>query len=41
MSNCSGHGFKFGACIGEAMADMVAGRRSAEALQRYVSGYDV
>jgi len=38
MSNCSGHGFKFGACIGEAMADMVAGRRSPAALQSWVSG---
>jgi glycine/D-amino acid oxidase-like deaminating enzyme len=38
MSNCSGHGFKFGACIGEAFADMVAGRRSADAFTRYVAG---
>jgi len=41
MSNCSGHGFKFGACIGEAMADMVAGRRSPEQLQRYIAGEQV
>jgi glycine/D-amino acid oxidase-like deaminating enzyme len=38
MSNCSGHGFKFGACIGEAFADMVAGRRAPEAFTRYVAG---
>lgn len=38
MSNCSGHGFKFGACLGEAVADMVAGRRSPDALQQYVAG---
>jgi len=38
MSNCSGHGFKFGACIGEAVADMVAGRRTAAALQSWASG---
>ncbi len=38
MSNCSGHGFKFGACLGEAFADMVAGRRPADAFTRYVAG---
>jgi len=38
MSNCSGHGFKFGACIGEAFTDMVAGHRSADAFTRYVAG---
>lgn len=38
MSNCSGHGFKFGACLGEAFADMVAGRRSADAFTRYAAG---
>lgn len=38
MSNCSGHGFKFGACLGEAFADMVAGRRSGEAFTRYAAG---
>jgi glycine/D-amino acid oxidase-like deaminating enzyme len=38
MSNCSGHGFKFGACLGEAFADMAAGRRSAEAFTRYAAG---
>ncbi|TWS97885.1 FAD-dependent oxidoreductase [Reyranella sp. CPCC 100927] len=38
MSNCSGHGFKFGACLGEAFADMVAGRRSAEAFTQYAAG---
>jgi glycine/D-amino acid oxidase-like deaminating enzyme len=38
MSNCSGHGFKFAACLGEAFADMVAGRRGAAALTRYAAG---
>ncbi len=38
MSNCSGHGFKFGACLGEAFADMVAGRRSPDAFTRYAAG---
>ncbi len=38
MSNCSGHGFKFGACLGEAFADLVAGRRSPDSLTRYVAG---
>jgi glycine/D-amino acid oxidase-like deaminating enzyme len=38
MSNCSGHGFKFGACLGEAFADMVAGRRGAAAFTRYAAG---
>ncbi len=38
MSNCSGHGFKFAACLGEAFADMVAGRRSAGGFTRYAAG---
>lgn len=38
MSNCSGHGFKFGACLGESFADMVAGRRGADAFTRYAAG---
>ena len=38
MSNCSGHGFKFAACLGEAFADMVAGRRSPDAFTRYAAG---
>lgn len=38
MSNCSGHGFKFGACLGEAFADMVAGRRAPDAFTRYAAG---
>jgi glycine/D-amino acid oxidase-like deaminating enzyme len=38
MSNCSGHGFKFGACLGEAVADLVAGRRSPDSFRRYVAG---
>lgn len=38
MSNCSGHGFKFTSCLGEAVADMVAGRRSADWLTRYAAG---
>lgn len=38
MSNCSGHGFKFGACLGEAFADLVAGRRSPDSFTRYVTG---
>ncbi|QQS14857.1 MAG: FAD-dependent oxidoreductase [Rhodospirillales bacterium] len=38
MSNCSGHGFKFAACLGEAFADMVAGRRAADAFTRYAAG---
>ncbi|HJQ57353.1 MAG TPA: FAD-dependent oxidoreductase [Vineibacter sp.] len=38
MSNCSGHGFKFGACLGEAFADMVDGRRDGTAFTRYAAG---
>jgi glycine/D-amino acid oxidase-like deaminating enzyme len=38
MSNCSGHGFKFGACLGEAFADMVAGRRGADSFTQYAAG---
>jgi glycine/D-amino acid oxidase-like deaminating enzyme len=38
MSNCSGHGFKFTACLGEAFADLVANRRSPDAFMRYVAG---
>jgi sarcosine oxidase/sarcosine oxidase subunit beta len=38
LSNCSGHGFKFGACLGEAFADMVAGRRGAESFTQYAAG---
>jgi glycine/D-amino acid oxidase-like deaminating enzyme len=38
MSNCSGHGFKFGACMGEAFADMVAGRSGADTFSRTAAG---
>jgi glycine/D-amino acid oxidase-like deaminating enzyme len=37
LSACSGHGFKFGALIGEAAADAVDGSRSAEEVAEWVS----
>lgn len=38
VSACSGHGFKFGAVIGERVADAVEGRRPAAEIARWASG---
>lgn len=38
LSGFSGHGFKFGALIGEVAADAVTGQRPAEAARRYAAG---
>ena len=39
VSACSGHGFKFGALIGEMVADAVTGAAETEALARLLAGY--
>ena len=39
VSPCSGHGFKFGALIGRAVADGVLGRRGAEDLAHWAAGH--
>jgi glycine/D-amino acid oxidase-like deaminating enzyme len=38
VSACSGHGFKFGALNGLAVADGIAGRRSADEIASYAAG---
>ncbi len=38
MTGFSGHGFKFGPAIGLALAETLAGRRSAEDLRRWAAG---
>jgi glycine/D-amino acid oxidase-like deaminating enzyme len=38
ISACSGHGFKFGAVIGERVADAIEGRRAAEEVTRWAAG---
>lgn len=38
VSPCSGHGFKFGALIGRAVADGVLGRREAAELESWAAG---
>jgi sarcosine oxidase/sarcosine oxidase subunit beta len=38
VSACSGHGFKFGALIGEAVADGIEGRRPAGELAAWAAG---
>jgi len=38
LSGFSGHGFKFGALIGERLADAIAGRIEAQALTRWAAG---
>lgn len=39
VSPCSGHGFKFGALIGRAVADGVLGRREAGELKSWAAGH--
>jgi sarcosine oxidase len=39
VSPCSGHGFKFGALIGRAVADGVRGRRGPDELARWAAGH--
>jgi len=38
MSGFSGHGFKFGALMGEAMADMVLGQRDKDVVTPWAAG---
>jgi glycine/D-amino acid oxidase-like deaminating enzyme len=38
VSACSGHGFKFGALFGQALAEVLDGRRSPEALAGLMAG---
>jgi glycine/D-amino acid oxidase-like deaminating enzyme len=38
ISACSGHAFKFGAVIGERVADAIEGRRDAAAVTRWAAG---
>jgi len=38
LSGFSGHGFKFGALIGERVADALAGRIDPQALTRWAAG---
>jgi glycine/D-amino acid oxidase-like deaminating enzyme len=38
VSACSGHGFKFGALIGDGVAAAIAGERSAEETTRWAAG---
>lgn len=38
LSACSGHGFKFGAVVGQRTADLVLGRRAAADVRRWAAG---
>lgn len=38
MTGCSGHGYKFGAMIGTAVADCLAGERPSDQLSRWCAG---
>lgn len=40
MTGFSGHGFKFGALMGEAMADALEGERMPSAVGRWAAGYE-
>ncbi|MGH6913748.1 MAG: FAD-dependent oxidoreductase, partial [Geminicoccales bacterium] len=39
LAGFSGHGFKFGALMGEALADTLAGRRAPEAMTAWAAGH--
>jgi len=38
LTGFSGHGFKFAPLIGEALSEVIAGRRTAESFQDWISG---
>ena len=40
MTGFSGHGFKFGPLMGEAMAEALEGERMPSALGRWAAGYE-
>jgi glycine/D-amino acid oxidase-like deaminating enzyme len=40
LTGCSGHGFKFGPLMGEALAEAATGRRDPAVLARWAAGED-